>query len=95
MIQVTGTHNTAICYTGELESAAFEQIKAVCDRAEFADCKIRIMPDVHAGEGQPKGPYLNTWHCSYQDPIVRAIKCGSRYSFICDAEITNCPLESI
>jgi RNA-splicing ligase RtcB len=41
----------AICYTSELEAKALEQIKAVCDREEFADCKIRIMPDVHAGMG--------------------------------------------
>jgi len=27
------------------------QIKAVCDREEFAGCRIRIMPDVHAGMG--------------------------------------------
>jgi RNA-splicing ligase RtcB len=51
MIEVKGKHNTALCYCGELESAAFEQIKAVCDREEFADSRIRIMPDVHAGKG--------------------------------------------
>lgn len=51
MIEVIGQHNTAICYTGELETAAAEQIKAVCDQPAFADCKIRIMPDVHAGMG--------------------------------------------
>jgi len=51
MIEVTGTHNTAICYTDALEAAALKQIKAVCDQKEFADCKIRIMPDVHAGMG--------------------------------------------
>ena len=41
MIEVAGTFNTAICYTGELEPVAGEQIKTVCDRREFADCKIR------------------------------------------------------
>jgi RNA-splicing ligase RtcB len=51
MILVKGERNTAVCYTGALEPAAEAQIKAVCDRAEFADCKIRIMPDVHAGMG--------------------------------------------
>jgi RNA-splicing ligase RtcB len=51
MIQVAGLHNIAICFTGELEAVASEQIKTVCDRKEFADSKIRIMPDVHAGKG--------------------------------------------
>ena len=51
MIEVVGQYNTAVCYTGELEEAAAGQIKAVCDQSVFADCKIRIMPDVHAGMG--------------------------------------------
>lgn len=51
MIEINGKYNKALCYTPELEEFAAEQIKAVCDREEFADCKIRIMPDVHAGLG--------------------------------------------
>ncbi|MBQ2697088.1 MAG: RtcB family protein [Clostridia bacterium] len=51
MIQIQDRHNTAICYTGELEETAAAQIRAVCDQPAFADCKIRIMPDVHAGMG--------------------------------------------
>ena len=51
MIEIKGEYNTAICYTPELESTAAEQIKAVCDQEAFSSCKIRIMPDVHAGKG--------------------------------------------
>ncbi|MCL2679334.1 MAG: RtcB family protein [Dehalococcoidia bacterium] len=51
MIAIIGTYNKAICYTSKLEPVAEEQIRMVCDRSEFADCKIRIMPDVHAGKG--------------------------------------------
>ena len=51
MITIKGTHNTAVCYTSQLEETALEQIKAVCNQEAFADCKIRIMPDVHAGKG--------------------------------------------
>jgi RNA-splicing ligase RtcB len=50
-LEIKGIHNTTICYTGELEDAAADQIRDVCDRAEFVDSKIRIMPDVHAGKG--------------------------------------------
>ena len=42
MITIQGQYNTAICYTNELEGAAREQIQAVCDRPEFAGCKIRF-----------------------------------------------------
>lgn len=51
MVTIQGRYNTAICYTNELEGAALEQIQAVCNQSEFTDCKIRIMPDVHAGKG--------------------------------------------
>ena len=51
MIEINGTHNTAVCYTDTLEDGAREQIKSVCDMEAFASSKIRIMPDVHAGKG--------------------------------------------
>ena len=55
MITIQGLYNTAVCYTPQLEEAAEQQIRAVCDRPEFAGCKIRIMPDVHAGKGCTTG----------------------------------------
>jgi len=51
MIKIKGTHNSAVCFTQKLEETAEKQIKTVCDQEAFADCKIRIMPDVHAGKG--------------------------------------------
>lgn len=51
MVTVQGRWNTAVCYTPTLEPAAYRQIQAVCNCSEFADCRIRIMPDVHAGKG--------------------------------------------
>ena len=51
MIAVHGAHNTAKCFCKTLESQARQQIQMVCDQQAFADAKIRIMPDVHAGKG--------------------------------------------
>jgi len=51
MIVVKGAHNTALCFTRELEASARQQIQAVCDQEAFSDSRIRIMPDVHAGMG--------------------------------------------
>ncbi len=51
MISIKGKHNEAICYCDELEDTARAQIKTLCNQADFAPCKIRIMPDVHAGMG--------------------------------------------
>lgn len=49
MIIIQGQYNTAICYTNELEGAAREQIQAVCNRSEFAGCKIRLRSARHIG----------------------------------------------
>ena len=51
MVKIEGLYNTAFCYTPVLEDAAHAQIQSVCDQKEFAGCKIRVMPDVHAGKG--------------------------------------------
>jgi RNA-splicing ligase RtcB len=51
MLTIKGKHNEAIVYTGAIEDTAKEQIKTICDQAEFSNSKIRIMPDVHAGAG--------------------------------------------
>ena len=51
MIQIVGKFNTAICYTDTLEPTAYSQIETVCNEEAFANSKIRIMPDVHAGKG--------------------------------------------
>lgn len=51
MIAIRGTYNTAKCFCKTLEPQARQQIQEVCDQRAFADSKIRIMPDVHAGVG--------------------------------------------
>ena len=51
MITIVGQFNTAICYTDTIEPTAYGQIETVCNEAAFANAKIRIMPDVHAGKG--------------------------------------------
>ena len=51
MIEIIGKHNIAKCFTGQIEESACEQIQQICDTQAFANAKIRIMPDVHAGKG--------------------------------------------
>lgn len=51
MIEIKGKYNIAKCFTSQMEDDASEQIKKICDTEAFANSKIRIMPDVHAGKG--------------------------------------------
>lgn len=51
MTEIKGKYNTAIVYTDIVEDSAKEQIELLCDQEFVKGCRIRIMPDVHAGAG--------------------------------------------
>jgi RNA-splicing ligase RtcB len=51
VIEIRGKRDAAIRHTDKPERVAEERIRTVRDREEFADSKIRIMPDAHAGMG--------------------------------------------
>jgi RNA-splicing ligase RtcB len=38
-------------FTDNVEEKALRQIHTLCEHPAFSDCKVRIMPDVHAGAG--------------------------------------------
>lgn len=87
MITIQGLYNTAVCYTPELEEAAKAQIKAVCDQAEFAGCKIRIMPDVHAGKGCTIGTTMTILDKIVPGMVGVDIGCGMETVEIREREI--------
>ncbi len=48
---IKGEYNSAIVYTDIIEESAAEQLKTLCSLEFSKGCKIRVMPDVHAGAG--------------------------------------------
>lgn len=68
MIRIEGAYNTALCFCRTMDDVARQQIKMVCDQAAFAGCKLRIMPDVHAGKGCTIGTSM-----TIQDKIAPAM----------------------
>jgi len=95
MIEVKGTHNSAFCYCDELDEKAAEQIQIVCDQAEFAESKIRIMPDVHAGKGCTIGTTM-----TIKDKIVPGmvgvdIGCGMEIVELSERKIDYEKLEKV
>ena len=51
MKTIIGKYNSADVYTDLIEESAEVQIKQLCDQPFTKDCRIAIMPDVHAGAG--------------------------------------------
>ena len=95
MIEIQGLHNTELCYTPALDPKAAEQIRAVCAQEAFAGCKIRIMPDVHAGKGCTIGTTM-----TIQDKIVPGmvgvdIGCGMETVRLAEREIDFAALDAL
>lgn len=68
MLEIIGAYNTAKCFATTVDDGAREQLRAVCDTPAFADAKIRVMPDVHAGKGSTIGTTMTV-----TDKIVPAM----------------------
>ncbi|MCL2287514.1 MAG: RtcB family protein [Firmicutes bacterium] len=95
MISVKGKNNIAICYTHELESVSFEQVKSVCDREEFADCKLRIMPDVHAGMGCTIGTTMTITDKIVPGMVGVDIGCGMETVKLAEKDINYAALDKL
>ncbi len=87
MIQIVGKFNTAVCYTDTLEPTAFEQIESVCNEEAFANSKIRIMPDVHAGKGCTIGTTMTITDKVVPNMVGVDIGCGMYTVSLGKAEI--------
>ncbi len=95
MITIQGLHNTALCYTGELESTATAQIKAVCDQEAFSGCRIRIMPDVHAGMGCTIGTTMSITNKVVPGMVGVDIGCGMETVRLTETELDFSRLDSL
>ena len=95
MITVQGAHNSAVCYTETLEPSAEGQIKAVCDQAAFVDCKIRIMPDVHAGMGCTIGTTMTITDKVVPGMVGVDIGCGMETVRIAEHQLDLAALDAL
>ena len=76
MIEIRGRYNTAICYCDEIEETARQQIQAMCDQPVFANSRIRIMPDVHAGKACTIGTTMTIEDKAVPNLVGVDIGCG-------------------
>ena len=95
MIEIRGQHNTAVCYTNELEDSARQQIQELCDQRVFAGEKIRIMPDVHAGSGCTIGTTMTITDKAAPSLVGVDIGCGMETIILREKEIDFDKLDRI
>ena len=95
MIEIKGHHNSAMCFTDDMEKTAEEQILMVCDRPEFAESKLRIMPDVHAGLGCTIGTTMTIHSKVVPNMVGVDIGCGMETVEIAENNIDFARLDEV
>jgi len=76
MLEIKGKFNTAICYANIIEEEAIEQIRRMCDYEFTKGSRIRIMPDVHAGNGCTIGTTMTVAGRAVPNVVGVDIGCG-------------------
>ena len=76
VLEIKGKVNTAICYARVVEDEAIEQIRRMCDYDLTEGSKIRIMPDVHAGNGCTIGTTMTIRDKAVPNMVGVDIGCG-------------------
>ena len=95
MIEIQGLYNRAVCYTAQVEEFAYNQIKQVCDRPEFRESRIRIMPDVHAGKGCTIGTTMTITDKVVPGMVGVDIGCGMETVELAEREIDFDKLDAL
>ena len=93
MKEITGRFNSAIAYTNELEAAAEEQIRLLCDQSFVEGSKIRIMPDVHVGMGCTIGTTMTLTNKIVPNLVGVDIGCGIEVVKLQEKEIDCAKLD--
>lgn len=87
MFEIKGKVNHAICYAVVVEEEAKEQIQRMCDYELTENCKIRIMPDVHAGKGCTIGTTMTVKNKVCPNVVGVDIGCGMYTVKLADKEL--------
>ena len=75
-MEIKGKFATAISYAKDIETVAEEQIRTMCDQVFTEGCRVRIMPDVHAGKGCTIGTTMTIHGKAVPNVVGVDIGCG-------------------
>lgn len=94
MIEIQGRFNTAKVFADTLDERARGQLSRVCDAEHFSQCKIRVMPDVHAGVGCVIGFTMTLKDKVVPNMVGVDIGCGMYLCQLQEKEIDYAMLDS-
>ena len=75
-MEIKGKFATAISYAKVIDEVAEQQIKTMCNQPFTEGCRVRIMPDVHAGKGCTIGTTMTIRGKAVPNVVGVDIGCG-------------------
>lgn len=80
MVELIGKHNKAVVYAETIDNETVSQIIGICNMEPYAQNKIRIMPDCHAGAGRVIGTTMSMENdCVTPNMVGVDIGCGMAF----------------
>lgn len=87
MIEIIGTHNTAKVFIDTIDETTRAQIALMCGQDFLADCRIRVMPDTHAGKGCTIGTTMTLHDKVVPNMVGVDIGCGMETAVLDDKSL--------
>ncbi len=87
MIKLNGKRNSAIIFADKTDKATKTQIASLLREEAYSDCKIRIMPDTHAGKNVAVGTTMTLSRRVSPALVGVDIGCGMETVFLNQKEI--------
>ena len=87
MIEVTGIHNTAKVFIDTIDETTRAQIALMCDQDFLENCRIRVMPDTHAGKGCTIGTTMTLHDKVVPNMVGVDIGCGMETAVLDDKSL--------
>lgn len=95
MKEVKGKYGTAKIFTDLVDEKSIEQVKTLMDQEFVKDCKVRMMPDIHAGAGCVIGTTMEIRGRVCPNLTGVDIGCGMLCAKLYDEEIDLVKLDEI
>ena len=76
MKEVTGKYGTAKIFTDLVDEKSIEQVKTLMDQEFVKNCRVRMMPDIHAGAGCVIGTTMEVYDKVCPNLVGVDIGCG-------------------
>lgn len=87
MFDIIGKYNSATIYAKSVDNESYSQVLAMCNMEELKNCKIKMMPDMHAAEGCTVGTSMTVEDKLNPSYVGGDIGCGMQVYKLSDSEI--------